>query len=444
MKSLVLGFLASLALPALAADDCERRCEIPRSGATLVLDGNTGDRRDGTTRVRALQDVKVVVITPNPFRFAYRTAFTVEAVGPALVREFLGMLGVAEPGAKAAAIPGPSRGQAIGGCKAAELVRAMQAEEAVVAGAERQAGDHLAAARAFFDATAVESVESSCVQICRDATSLVATDPDFAKLRAELAAARKQTDELVAAAAQSDADPCKAALATARPAQETKLGAAEARAAGDDALMARVKAVLAGRSLLATTYSPVTPDEPYRVRIGLFRTDLRRKDAAEEQVGSAEINVGRRILSLSAGVMASWISDQKVARQAANVPDGAGGTTLGSVFGYEDTSTFRPSVLIALNGAILEWSWRGVPLALAGTAGLVASNTTTLEYLLGGSIGFADQTFFLTLGTHFAQIEELAGNFTIGQPVPDGLADPLPVSHRWTSGFAIGVTYRLR
>jgi len=447
MRTVVIACLAALALPAGAADECERKCESAKSGATLVLDGNTGERREGTTRVGSVDEVKIVVATPNPFHWAYRTAISVEAVGPALAREFLMALGVPAlpPEPPKAAAGGPPRALRPGvKCEPAALEEARKAEGALVTGAEKQVETHLADVRTFLEETAGDSIEAECVKVCRSARALVATDVDLPKVRADLAAARRRTDDLIAAGPADKVKPCSDALAAERPKDDDKLTAAEANASADDGVMARVKSVLAARYLLATVHTPSAPDEPYRVQLALFRTDLRTEDAPEEAVGDAEIRVGRRILSLAGGVVVSWVQDRKVTRQAAMVPDGAGGTTLGSVFGYERSSAYRPAVLVALNGAICEWSWRGRRFALAGTTGIVAADVEGLEYLLGGAIGFADQTFFLTAGAHFAQIEDIAGGFSVGEPVPAGLADPLPVERRWTSGFAVGLTYRLR
>jgi hypothetical protein len=428
-------FLALLTLAACAAradDECPRKCDTQAAaaGATLVLDGNSGERLAGTARASAVEPLRIVVTTPNPFRYQYRVAISTAPLGPSLAAEFLGLIAPASPGAGAKQQP-VTRDP----CAGAPVVGPLAEEHLVVESAAQRLAAHLLEARALQEATAGESVEASCVAVCQAAGRVVAGDVDLPALDAAVAAARSKVAAALAGLPPDDA--CAQAAHGQEKKLDERVAALRQDAASDDALVARTRAAFSSKWLLARVFTPTAPEEPYGVKVALFRQDLRVAGAKEEAVGKDELTIGRRVLSLSGGVVVSWLRDQKVVRQPA-----ASGT--GSVFGYERASTYRPSVLLALNGAFLEWTMLGGRCALAATTGVVLSDPANPEYLLGLSMGFGDQAWFLTAGAHLAKVEELARNFKPGDAVPTGLADPLPLERRWSAGLGLGLTYRLR
>jgi len=120
---------------------------------------------------------------------------------------------------------------------------------------------------------------------------------------------------------------------------------------------------------------------------------------------------------------------------------------LGNRFGFENRSQFRPSGVIMINGILSRFNLLGNSSSFALSGGLVFSNRSdglATEFIAGPSLGFAKDKIFLTLGFHAARVEELSGGFKIGDPVPDGVTDPLPVQKNWLNGLIMSLTFRIQ
>lgn len=164
-----------------------------------------------------------------------------------------------------------------------------------------------------------------------------------------------------------------------------------------------------------------------------------------------QIQVGTRTTFLSVGFGFSTIGDRTVVRQSALVPDPSDSskTVLGARFGYQNNSTFKPSAVIMLNEMLLGpgsgLGFKGVTGGLS--LGLVISNrneTTEAEFIAGPSLAFNHNKIFLTFGFHAARQQQLAGGFKIGDQVPAGLQDPLPLQKDFKAGFMFAMSFKLK
>ncbi len=118
-----------------------------------------------------------------------------------------------------------------------------------------------------------------------------------------------------------------------------------------------------------------------------------------------------------------------------------------STFGYLKNGMFKPSGVVVLNATLAQpWTLKGAPVSFGLSTGLVVSTRTDdaeLEYLGGIALGFLNDTVFVNIGVHAVRVPELIG-FKIGDKVPTGLNDPLPLKKDFAPGLMLAVTYRLR
>jgi len=146
-------------------------------------------------------------------------------------------------------------------------------------------------------------------------------------------------------------------------------------------------------------------------------------------------------LSISAGFGFSTVPE----RQVSLVQSLNSSNQVISIFGYTAKSDFQPLPLLFLNTRVYEWNddW-----ALHVSNGAVvdiktgAAGGTAVEYASGLSISFR-RTLFITTAFLAGRTQSLAGGFTIGQPVPSGVSTP-PVENRWTPGFVLAFSYKLK
>jgi len=194
-------------------------------------------------------------------------------------------------------------------------------------------------------------------------------------------------------------------------------------------------------------------DEAKDVQFTVFRKNLRIKDAQEIAfTDKPTFRVGEVRIALSAGIGFSTVNETSVVRQSALVPGPNGAMVLGTRFGFENNSTFKPSGVVMLNGNIARFGLFGKNnTTFALSSGLVLSSrssgsgsTLATEFVAGPSLGFADNNFYFTVGFHAARIQRLAGGFKIGDPVPDNLPDPLPLEKIWRNGIIFALTYRVQ
>jgi hypothetical protein len=116
-----------------------------------------------------------------------------------------------------------------------------------------------------------------------------------------------------------------------------------------------------------------------------------------------------------------------------------------SVFGYKASSNFKPLPLLLLNTRIHEWNddW-AVHLSNGAVVDIKtgAAGGTDVEFVSGASFSFR-RSLFITGGFHAGRVQSLAGGFSIGQQVPSSISTP-PTENRWSPGFVIAFTYKLK
>jgi hypothetical protein len=114
------------------------------------------------------------------------------------------------------------------------------------------------------------------------------------------------------------------------------------------------------------------------------------------------------------------------------------------VVGIEEESSQRVSPLIMLHTRLFEGSsWNSGYHFSFGFAGSTANNGIELEYLIGPSLSFAEERFFLTFGLYNGRTEELRKGFFIGRQVPALITSaPIVKGRDWDFGFAASFKFR--
>ena len=183
-------------------------------------------------------------------------------------------------------------------------------------------------------------------------------------------------------------------------------------------------------------------NQPTNTTLAVFRTDWRDPNKKEETVVIVDIDSGEVPLSLSAGIGFSTINDVEIIRQTSLGDD----MTTVNTFGFKSNSSFKPSGVSILNGHLFELGTKR-PVTVGASGGLVVSSrggNNQLEYILGPSLGFQNNLIWMTFGFHAARVPQLAGGFSIGDRVPQGLQDPLPVQRNFKLGFMYALTFKVR
>lgn len=459
-------------------------CQPPRQ-ATFTLDGLSFAGSRQTQELPVGDPVDVLILKPNPFKYAYRVE-RVEVSRPiAIARDFFTGFGFgdalasllgAPPKVPAAAPPPACTADNAFALANQQFTKALTDAKDLADAVKKAAADKQDALKdyeKFLEDTNRESLGGSCLEICGRATKLAADlsraiEPgtlaqDVRKLRDQLATLAKLRTAMTSATAALTGN-AKATCEAALPGVFQDADALQKNADTDlpkvDQLLTSLKdkrdELQAFRQLLITVtgdrnafyeYVTVGARSNRNVKISLIRQDLRSPNATPQVVGFLSFDVPpsgtedpkQDPLSVAMGIGLSTLDDVKIVRQAAS--DGSGGSM--SAFGYEKSGAFRPSVVGVLNGHLAVW--RGT--TIAATAGFVLSDrgdSTQLEYLLGPSFGFAGRHVWITPALHIAQIEKLGGGFAVGQKIPEGLQDPLPVEKERQVGFMVAFTYKVR
>lgn len=117
------------------------------------------------------------------------------------------------------------------------------------------------------------------------------------------------------------------------------------------------------------------------------------------------------------------------------------------IVGLKENSNSRILPILMLHSRLFSrpnWKYvSGVHFSLGLTA-KPDNEGTDAEFLVGPSISFIEERLFFTFGGYAGRKQELEGNLTLGQKIPDGFGDELPISKHyvWKPGFAI--TYKIK
>jgi hypothetical protein len=200
-----------------------------------------------------------------------------------------------------------------------------------------------------------------------------------------------------------------------------------------------VAAVLADPEAFVEGLVISAPPDPTGYTLVIRRTERAAPHAAKE-VTVGEILVGTPRFSISGGLGVSVVESREFGRQS-----GPGeGDTVVPVFAVTEESDERLAAVLQLNGCFarcvatsgrLAWS-----LGMGVGAGEEASDVSLYT---GPAFGFIDGKWWMTLAYHQREVEELSG-FAVGDPIPDGVQDPLPTRQRKAGGLLLTVTYKIR
>jgi hypothetical protein len=472
------------------ATDCNSKCkgwkELRRSVYTEI-DANTGAFIGGRLDYDSDQQPQIIFKNKNPFKYSYRYEIKNEPTAGTIASDFLGLIpgfGDILAAAKGQAITPPttSSGASLSGTNCSPTATAswksLQSEAAPISTTgktikndlEQKSKDLETKARPAYDkflSTVEKGInENSCINACTEAETTRTTLEDFKpgdlpdriKTHKETVKGLDKLIEKFEADAspqcktekQAELDIIKQLKPDADKYEEASKKLQDSKKTFDQ-LVKIINAALASEDAFVEIIEVPVGRGARTVKVRIFRQDLLTAGAKEVEVTALpiEITVGESPISLSAGIGFSSISDRKVVRQAANVPNPDGGTKLGAIFGFEQNSSFKPSGVVMLNASLPKrFNFFGKKSgSLAASSGLVVSNRngdTEVEFILGPSIGFLDNHVFATFGFHAAKVEKLSGNFEIGQEVPADLQDPIPVERSWQKGFMFSLTFKIR
>jgi hypothetical protein len=183
------------------------------------------------------------------------------------------------------------------------------------------------------------------------------------------------------------------------------------------------------------------------VTVEITRRDLAKGDQAKFESYTAEklIFGGRPFFALAVGVGFSSLDNREFEIVQGITSDDSntnGEPILNNLVGYKENSSYRTLPLVVLHTRLMEL--QGVNNALHASFGLtskVDNQGRDVEYLVGLSLSFAGERFFITVGGYSGLIQELEGRFKIGDSVPEGLTSlPIRKDRRW----ALTITFSFK
>ncbi len=484
----LLGLVLLLVLPGLAMGQCENRCTLPpkkdRRECSIVVDANNGTIIEGSIRLPDKCDqVTVYYVNKNPFKYSYAFSstfvpFDTEAA-LALLKLISGDFGKAltsvmgqTSSMATPSNPGDIQCTGANGTASQALIKRandLKDESEKLAKeidtAVKSYSSHKDKQARFFtdteDDNAFKAGSSSCTELCTTARNLVAAFDELADLDKLVAGIKSFQDKLSKLEQDlnafnptgDDATACKlgtknavAPLVKSGNEDSTKYSAAlDTLKQTRTTLEKTAKLIRNGVNSDLIEVVPAQRDDSRggKLTLTIARKNLRNPDSKLDD-RSVTLLIGEPNLFFTAGIGFSTVSDRRVIRQAALVSDGKGGTKLGTVFGFDENSNFKPSGLFMLTAPLKRF---GNGMTIGPSAGLVLSSrngTTEPEFIAGLSLGLLRNTVFISGGFHAARRESLASGFKIGQEVPADLKDPLPLEKRFTGGAMFSITYRIK
>jgi hypothetical protein len=188
-------------------------------------------------------------------------------------------------------------------------------------------------------------------------------------------------------------------------------------------------------------------DEITLVTITVDRKKREEKDFPSSAFLTQKLRFGgRQRFALAMGAAFSGIDTTsfKVVQGLPLNQDGTpNGTTAARVVAIDEQSNQRLSPLVMLHTRLYDGtSSIGFHFSL-GFAGSTGNNGVNLEYLVGPSISFGEERFFLTFGAYNGRTQRLQNGFWVGKALPDSVPDvPVIKGRSWDWGVA--ATYKVR
>jgi len=481
----VLAAANATAQPAQQVDPnrCTALMMLPPSEAgyeDVVIDVDKGALVRGQMTYPDGTKVRVIVLKNNPFKYDYNVNVTTEPLNRANVQSLFGLI----PGFQ---VPGLISSAAEQDDSALKMlaqydvldgrIQALDAASKAVEDLAKKVSEIIKAHTEFM--LVFNNDMSNMSQLCQSAantyTALLGLpaakdfDTPVKNLSDRSASAFQQLEQpfgAVNTAAQarlndnavSDGD--KNQLRTQLAGLRTRLDTAKTRATnaaaagkqatdtltakqdGITALKGRIEGVFQRNTSFVEIAARITATEAIVITGSGFKTNPLTGETTK--IRETTVTVGNADVHISAGIGFSTVDDVSITRQQGLDSKGA----LIAKFGYENNSSFKPSAIAMLNVPILEREAKAVGKLTVGPAvGLVVTNRSTgteIEYVVGAGVGLKSDLVFLNFGLHAARVAQLAGGFSVGDKIPDGLNDPLPVERDWKAGFMFSVTFKLR
>jgi hypothetical protein len=460
------------------------RCGEPalseRIANFVIVDANTGRPLEGSTRFLEGDRVQVIIRNKNPYKYSYRFDATANPLQASIVSDFIGTLGpifkeklpayhqtlrLTNEELTTSYVGGGTPCSSDDLKDATEQINAFQRKiDDIKTEYERQKGildGYIRQYDAFLLATDADRIDCDSASV--SASRLIPTLDELT----HLTASKERLEQLRGLSGDLDRlgsnlmkqiekapQECRDFVHEQLDAQHREvqvhiatidgyLKDLESRRQQFDDLARIIYNAQSSGSFTEVLY-PYTDGKPSAIEVDLYRRNIRARDAQETRVGSVQLILGEsRSLSVSAGFGFSSLREVSYLRQNGLVAD-----TLGTVFGYKYNSAFSPSMLLCLNFHAGHWSWFGEKDMSAGLSlGYVLGSNFLQgdgQYMLGLTIGAVNDYLLLTFGAHAARVDQLSGGFKVGDPVPSGLPDPLPVQRDYKLGFMFAVTGRIR
>jgi len=475
------------------AGPCPRPCswaEIPdRLQTYAVIDANTGRMLSGSVEFSKRSQIQLIFVNKNPFKYLYRFEITSSPLEQSIISTALGLFsltgllskeqtdarpegvfdiakGECDPSADSITHFQKAKNSLTDARKAASAVLEYLAP---IIQTLRSAGAE-SAYNAFLEGIQTNPTQNTCINRCTMASSLEKKldevddfgvfDADQAQhLVSDLTDAVNRLNEDINKLGSLEGplgDGCDQAVIGLRE------DLAELVAGRDDAIdaidqlrtlstaFADMKMIISSVFAMSQPFVevryPTTSGKPTQLDIVIIRRNRLIKESIEERVAVPPIMVGKSRFSLSLGVGISFHDVQKVVRQAGQVMGGSGDSTVDTVFGYEENSSYQLVGAVQLN-ARLARLWNGNEPGFFGWStgiGLDLSGAANLGFYTGPSLSLLDDQLFFTFAVHIQKVESLAGGFEIGEPVPPELPDPIPMTKETKAALFLGVTYRVK
>jgi hypothetical protein len=204
-----------------------------------------------------------------------------------------------------------------------------------------------------------------------------------------------------------------------------------------------ISTILSTKNAFYSVYEKGDFDGPTNVRVKVETKNKAKADSEFVTLIEARINFGGGPrFALAGGFVFSNLEKPEYQR----VPAVINGAT-DHIVGLKENSNSRILPILMLHARLFSrpnWNYvSGLHMSLGLTA-QPNNEGTDPEFLIGPSISFIEERLFFTFGGYAGRKQELEGNLILGQKIPEGFGDELPVSKHyvWKPGFAI--TYKIK
>jgi len=472
-RRLLVAGLCSLAAPLILAAQGPGRCGEPelrsRPRNFLIVDANTAAQLEGRPRFRYGERAMVIIRNKNPYRYAYRTGHSTTPLPATLQTELISPLLVDISTYRGTGSAHPSR--SLEGCSESDR-KFLTAAIGRVDNATREIDRDLDALRkritdaatahdAFLKTISGEKIY--CDRAMHDAKRIVPILDELSNPVTMIAELERLGDRINLLArlydalidsARSRADLCSGDVVRLQGSETSRIRAnAGAILSAIRTIVSRRQSFIDLASIVASVnessftdvIDPFVPAGATSVSVEIYRRDMMVRNSTEVKIGEVLIDIDRPTpVTVSAGLGLSTVRELRVG-VAQGLASG-NGDTLASVFGYERNVVGMPSIVAMVNVHIVRWTaGESFDLSFGVSAGTVLESDLFEGYpgyVLGSTLGMLDDRLLLTTGVHWRSQEALAGGFSIGDRVPDGLTK-IPLERNHSAGFMFALSVRL-